>query len=101
MNNNQLESITLLIQHINNQLTKPVFSKQEIKTELENAQELSKVQVEINLLLNELLNANIKDTNEVSKKLILLHLRLCDFEWHIEKTHAMVKDLIAEYNDHV
>ena len=99
--NNQLESIMLLLQHINGQLSKPVFTKQEINNEIESAREANQVSVEINLLLNELIKTDVKNIEELNNKLILLHLRLCDREWHLERVHNMVKDLISKSRDHI
>ncbi len=95
----ELESILFLLQNINNQMTKPIFTDKEIKEELENAADAKKLTLDINLLLRELTKTDKKETNLMIKNLILLHLKLSDSIWHIEQVHEMVKNLIAKYPD--
>jgi len=99
--NNELESIVLLLQNINSQLTSPVFSKNKIIDELENASDAQENFTDINLLLHELLNTKVKDVDDMVKTLISLHLKLSRAIWHTEQVHEMVKDLIAKYRDSI
>jgi hypothetical protein len=95
----ELESIMFLLQSINNQITKPIFTDKEIKEELDNAVDAKKLTLDINLLLRELAKTDIRETDSMIKNLILLHLKLSDSIWHIEQVHEMVKTLIAKYPD--
>jgi len=99
--NHQLESIVLLLQNINSQLTSPVFNKNKITEELENIVDAQENSTDINLLLHELLSTNVKDTDNMVKALIFLHLKLSRSIWHTEQVHEMVKDLIAKYRDSI
>jgi hypothetical protein len=99
--NNELESIVLLLQNINSQLTSPVFNKNIITKELENIVDAQENSTDINLLLHELLSINVKDADDMVKALIFLHLKLSRAIWHTEQVHEMVKDLIAKYRDSI
>lgn len=97
--NNELVSIVLLLQKINAQISKPVFSKDTITEELENAADAQENSTEINTLLRTLLDTDIKNAEHVDDHLFLLHLKLLDAIWHIDQVHVMVKDLIVKYRD--
>lgn len=94
-----LKSTLVVLQKINLYKDQKIYSNGDIEEANENIHEFKLLNEKLHLILSQLDNIECKDTDEVIKELISLHLVFSDFVWHYDQMHEMIKEMIAKFRD--
>ena len=74
-----------------------IVSKKEFDEQFENLEDFTKVISGMKILLKEFENCKNDNFRINEERLHKLHMKFCDYEWHICEVHELIKKMIGNF----
>ena len=74
-----------------------IISQSDFNEQLENLDDFVKMHNDMKLLLKDFENCKNENFSLNVSKLLKLHIKFCDYEWHINEIHELLRKMIGSF----